>query len=436
MKKYKKTIKIILAIILGVLITAGGLIYYFNPYRDNAKKIGNSLPINESIDRNLAIDDLNYIIKMVRKHHVSAVDELKDSVQKQYEEEVENLPENPRTLDVWRAASRILNKLEDGHSRCELYSEEPAKQLDVVFEKDDTDLYCMFSDKEKKKVVKINGIDVNNIYETFLEQFSYENKYCLNHNFENYLKNSFGLLWLGININDGIDIECEENGLVEKKHVPFIGNNKVENENNFKDQEFKIDEDNNVGIFTLNTCKFNEDYKDTVKEFFAQVKEKNISNIAIDLRYNSGGDLRVADEFIRYLNAEKYKTFDSKVRYGEYISNSNNVTVINKKYEELLFKGNLYVLTSNATFSSAMMFSVIVQDNKLGKIIGEPSGNKPCSYGDVLEYQLPNSKLAFYTTYKYWIRPDVSKEDEDAQIPDYPVESSKAIEKLYEVIKS
>lgn len=435
MKKYKKVIKIISLIIICVIIAGGVLIHYSDPYADNAKEIGSSLAINANIERNLAIEDLNYIVNMIRKHHVSAVNGVKDSVQKQYEKEINNLPQNPTTLDVWRAASRILNKLQDGHSKCKLYSHDPSKQLNIEFKKDDTGLYCIFSNDEKKKVSKINGVDEDIIYNTFLEQFSYENKYYAYYNFENYLRFSDKLSWLGIQNNDGINIEYEENGQAKEKHVSFIEDKKTQEPIYIKSQEFKIDENNNIGIFTLNTCNFNDDYKNAVKEFFSQVKEKNIANIAIDLRQNGGGDSMVIGEFLRYLNIEKYNEFGSKVRYGKFVLNRGSKVIVNKKYEDLLFNGKVYVLTSNSTFSSAMMFSVIIGDNNLGKIIGEPSGNKPCSYGDILQYQLPNSKLAFSTTYKYWIRPDTSKEDEEAQVPDYKVESSKAIEKLYEIIK-
>jgi hypothetical protein len=38
--------------------------------------------------------------------------------------------------------------------------------------------------------------------------------------------------------------------------------------------------------------------------------------------------------------------------------------------------------------------------------IREPIGNKPSMYGDMLNYQMPYSKLGFSTTYKRFIRPN------------------------------
>jgi C-terminal processing protease CtpA/Prc len=99
------------------------------------------------------------------------------------------------------------------------------------------------------------------------------------------------------------------------------------------------------------------------------------------------------------------------------------------------YDDNVYVLTSPKTFSSATMFSVYLQDNDLGKVIGEPSGNRPSAYGDVLSFQLPNSKLIFNTTYKYFIRPDATKDGEDAQKPDYLVPAEDALNQLRNLIK-
>ena len=78
------------------------------------------------------------------------------------------------------------------------------------------------------------------------------------------------------------------------------------------------------------------------------------------------------------------------------------------------FRGQLFVLTSKATFSSGNWFGVIVRDNQLGKIVGEPTGNAPSSFGDVLSFTLPRSGLGFTLSYKQWIRPDPSRDPDGA----------------------
>lgn len=82
------------------------------------------------------------------------------------------------------------------------------------------------------------------------------------------------------------------------------------------------------------------------------------------------------------------------------------------------------------------MFTTLIRDNNLGKVIGEPSGNKPSAYGDLLLFQLPNSKLPLTLTYKYFSRPDISKDLEEAIMPDYPIKQEQAIEELYRIINN
>ena len=92
------------------------------------------------------------------------------------------------------------------------------------------------------------------------------------------------------------------------------------------------------------------------------------------------------------------------------------------------------MLTSQYTFSSAMDFATVIQDNGIGKVIGEIPGNMPTAYGDKLSFQLPASKLVLSVSYKKFYRVDITKSIEPL-IPDYTVDADKAEEKLVEYIK-
>ena len=105
----------------------------------------------------------------------------------------------------------------------------------------------------------------------------------------------------------------------------------------------------------------------------------------------------------------------------------------NQKYDTN-FQGNVYILTDTKTYSAAMDFAMLIQDNNLGKIIGEPSSNKPESYGDILNFQLPNSKLVISISYKKWCRIDQSKKDLLIE-PDFPCDGKESISELYKIIK-
>jgi hypothetical protein len=49
----------------------------------------------------------------------------------------------------------------------------------------------------------------------------------------------------------------------------------------------------------------------------------------------------------------------------------------------------LYLLTAGATFSSAALFTVLVRDNALGRIVGEPIGNSASFNGSELIMPVP-----------------------------------------------
>lgn len=105
----------------------------------------------------------------------------------------------------------------------------------------------------------------------------------------------------------------------------------------------------------------------------------------------------------------------------------------NKKYTELTFGGNVYVLTSSGTFSSAMMFAEYIKDNHLGTIIGEAPGNIPSGYGDITIFQLPESGLYMHVSTKKFFRAD--KESDDFLVsPDMECNAEDAFAYLYEVL--
>ncbi|NMB02797.1 MAG: hypothetical protein GX971_14960 [Firmicutes bacterium] len=62
--------------------------------------------------------------------------------------------------------------------------------------------------------------------------------------------------------------------------------------------------------------------------------------------------------------------------------------------------------------------ALIFQDNHLGQVLGEPTGNAPTSYGDILGFTLPNSQFPMIISHKSWVRPDPKRDPSDALYPD------------------
>jgi hypothetical protein len=64
--------------------------------------------------------------------------------------------------------------------------------------------------------------------------------------------------------------------------------------------------------------------------------------------------------------------------------------------------GKFYVLIGPGTFSSAVDNAIELQRSLGAVFVGEPSGGKPSSYGEVKQVALPNSKLVVQYTSKWF----------------------------------
>lgn len=89
---------------------------------------------------------------------------------------------------------------------------------------------------------------------------------------------------------------------------------------------YELDMENNVAILYLDACSYNSEYIDCVQEMFAEVKAKNIENVAIDLRDNGGGSDLVISEFFKYLDIDSYKTATMGGRNSKWRVQRSNYT--------------------------------------------------------------------------------------------------------------
>lgn len=198
---------------------------------------------------------------------------------------------------------------------------------------------------------------------------------------------------------------------------------------------YEIHANDGYAYFWLDSCTMNDTYRRTLRQFFTKVIENNIPNIVFDVRYNPGGSSVVVHEFISYLNHPYYKGYSGQTRYSHLAAQQRGYDVEagiethgsgqrKNSLSDILFDGNVYVLTSNVTCSSGNMFAVYIKDNGFGTIVGEPTGNAPTAYGDLLIFELPNSGFKLGVSHKRFVRPDPKELPHDALYPDVLVETT------------
>lgn len=203
-------------------------------------------------------------------------------------------------------------------------------------------------------------------------------------------------------------------------------------------------------------------FDEFTRDMMAEIKAKGIKTLVVDLQYNSGGNSQLGDVLLSWLYPhQETRQYDVDVRVSELLCTFypyyRKFTVggkplkigqiydymgfdHSKDYQtdysapqdpakhifnydgEQIFGGNVVFIQSKDSFSSTILLLTIARDNGIGIIVGEPSGGKPCHYGDVLYAQLPNTNTLATVSHKYFRRPNMALENKECIVPDVSIE--------------
>ncbi len=331
----------------------------------------------------------------------------------------------------------VICSMNDGHTHLRPMQNEQNRFIDVpliwlhdgLFVSKDTGEF-----KQADKVITIGDKTADAIFRELRLVIPSENEHYARHSAGECINREEFLDYLNVASNNEVEIRVQRDA-GELSITVFL---KPKAQCHFDDSKrpwigYEIDKELSLGVFYLDECRYDQTYKNKVKEFFTEVGDQNIQNVAVDVRRNGGGNSKVVDEFLRYVDIDNYNSYFGDIRYSKAAKQQNRCTrdkgywsgehptvCVNKKVESphLLFNGNLFVLTSPKTFSSGNWFAVIIKDNQLGTIIGEPTGNAPTSYGDVLRFYMPATGFQFTVSFKKWVRPNTKNDPEDSLYPD------------------
>ena len=203
-------------------------------------------------------------------------------------------------------------------------------------------------------------------------------------------------------------------------------------------------------------------FDEFTRDMMAEIKTKGIKTLVVDLQYNSGGNSQLGDVLLSWLYPhQETRQYDVDVRVSELLCTFypyyRKFTVggkplkigqiydymgfdHSKDYQtdysapqdpakhifnydgEQIFGGNVVFIQSKDSFSSTILLLTIARDNGIGIIVGEPSGGKPCHYGDVIYAQLPNTNTLATVSHKYFRRPNMALENKECIVPDVSIE--------------
>lgn len=436
--KGKIVSKTVLCIFL--LLSAGLTLFgaYCNPYWNSyfLKEYSYTKEYNAVLTYDEAKRDLDYFMHYLEKDHPLFIDGVPDNIQKQYDkvnEELKNASEINVTF-LYQEIQSIASLLKDGHTSV------AANYENITY------LKWVYSKKEQGcQLIKVNDIPLDEILKQKSHLYSYEVESWAMELLKQDLYTYQWLYFLGLNPEKGVSYTYlnpqgeEETNLYHTDD--FVTDEEYNSFNQLDSTEsepfvsYNIDKEKSLAVLTLKSCNYNQEYCNCLKEMFTQVKELGIENVAVDIRDNGGGNSLVADEFIKYLDVDTFKTGTCKWRMGPFNIDCGDGIIQNKKYSKLTFCGNVYCLTSTGSFSSAMLFAEYIKDNRLGTIIGEAPGNTPTCYGDIAIFRLPNSSLYFQTSTKHFFRAD-SEATDNLVSPDVECDSDEAMDVLLDIIGS
>ena len=436
--------KVVFSVINIVVLIVVFVGTYCNPYRNSISMYANPDYYCKDYGTELTYDeakaDLDAAMQYLKNVHPMFIHGLTADLQEMYDQALAHLKEDEKISinDLSKEIERIFASLGDGHTCVS------AHYSDCHYLKN------MYGHNlAKDELVAVNGLSIEEIFEANRNFFSYETEEYGIRYIEVYLQTIEQLDYLGFDIEDGItytymdsdgnlfeETYYAEDFLTEDEYWEYNDpDNSRDNESSDENEfvKYEIMEAENLAVLTLYSCDYNDEYKECLADMFQEVKEQGIDNVCVDLRENGGGNSLVADEFIHYLAVDCYQTWGQDWRLGLFLISSKGKTLSNYQYTDLLFDGDVYVLTSTDTFSSAMDFAMLISDNKLGTVVGKPSGNKPRSYGDIAVFKLRNSGLVMQVSTKKWYRVDETISDELIE-PDIECNSQDALQVLVEYL--
>ena len=200
----------------------------------------------------------------------------------------------------------------------------------------------------------------------------------------------------------------EKTVTVNKKHI-YI--------NSVKSEIF-----DNIGYINIST--FSATTEEQVKKELDNF-DKNISNLIIDLRNNTGG----------YLNAA-YDVSELFLKKGKVIyqlkDRNNKITKFTAKSGEYRHFNNIIVIINGSTASASEILALALKESANAKIVGTKYYGK----GTVQETsKLKSGSMVKYTT-AYWLSPEGNSINKTGITPDYKIDGEEGqLKKAIEIAK-
>lgn len=420
------------------------------------------------LSKKQAVFDIESLIYNISEIHPDMFSVCKQGNFLQMVNQIEaDFPDSLSTLQLFEALQPLVVKIGDGHTSLHFpfndVFRKDTPRIPLSFEIGSDNvlkvLFCL-DDKipEGSQILKINGVTTRQMLEKMLR---YESGESLPFRMQR-VRDGFPALFFMLYTADSYRIEYREPGSEISRQITLAPRPNYElfalkrqrqkpTEAATESYSFRLLPEDKVAIMDFKEFSDPGRMKIFADSMFTALRENNIHSLIIDITENGGGNSEVGDILLRYLSPRSFNQFgkelarvtpttqrlmNTKQNVGWYYMETRESDMIAPLTErEGHFKGRVYLLTSNHTFSSAGSFAWAFKMFGMGKVVGEETGGMNVCFGDVLMYRLPVSGLNASISYKRFWQYGADENDIHGTLPDYEVPKEKALAKAIEMAR-
>ena len=383
---------------------------------------------------------------------------------KEFEQKLDHLiKDSVSLLDYSKGLAATINLIGDGHTWTDIgrgnlveYYKNSGRFFSLKVKLKEGNIICCNDEgiPDGATLISINGISIDKIKNDLLAYIPGEKRYYKISKME--LELPFYLYLLYKMESFEVLYKYKQNNVVKK----LKGRTQPTWYATEKKLEGNFEVINDYGYLTLDLFGDTKKYFDLIDQAIRESEE----HLIIDLRNNPGGNTILGNYMLSGLSKIKYQSYDrtetkfskpTRKFYHRYIFSKPHLAIFlafmpefwrkkgvrvntekfNNHFNQFDYKGDVTVVVSNYTFSSADDFARIFKKYDMGKIIGQETGGQKNSYGDIVFFKLPYSKIKCACSHKLFCGLDLDDKPTDGVKPDYDCDIDMTKSQIIEFIE-
>ena len=349
-------------------------------------------------------EDFNQMVKLLLKKHPQPYAFIdKDSLNTLIEEQYNKITETTSFAQFIWICQKVVTAIRCGHTQVWSHDLNNVPKsmvfpMNVMYV--DSQLYIIDPKNNSDKlsagdeILTINGVKAKKLKEEIYSHLSSDGFNETNlHEETNFLFKPFSSMFF--NYPTSYNVSVLKNGEVMEinlKEAENPADSKTFLDNCENQLCFDTNTENKTAIITIRSFGYYKKrfpiFKSFIDSCFQHINENQISNLIIDLRNNSGGDLFCSSYLLEHIATKPYRFLNKDAKWCWKLKrliqpNPNR------------FKKKPYILINGRCFSATGHFCSLVKENKFGIFIGDNTGGTYTCNDNSKIYTLKNTKVIF-----------------------------------------